>query len=220
MATTAIPAQGSRVRVVLAARAEHAHRAARRRRRPAHRAARPRLHLHLPRQRGDCSAGSTGPASTQSANYFANTAHLHPGKLFAVLGGTIEFAGGIALALGFFSRLAGLAIFGDMMMAIITVTQADGFNSTAGAGCELNLALGVLALVPAFFGSGRFSVDAVLERRLLRAGTGAAAPIAARRAAHSDLRVVAEPHASAARSETREPRCVVGRAPSRRRSRR
>jgi putative oxidoreductase len=87
-----------------------------------------------------------------------------------VLGGTIEFAGGIALALGFFSRLAGLAIFGDMMMAIITVTHADGFNSTAGPGWELNLALGVLALVPAFFGSGRFSLDAVLERRLLPAG--------------------------------------------------
>jgi uncharacterized membrane protein YphA (DoxX/SURF4 family) len=30
----------------------------------------------------------------------------------------------------------------------------------------LNLALGVLALVVAFFGAGRFSIDAVLERRL------------------------------------------------------
>ncbi len=114
-----------------------------------------------------------GPGLDSSADYFANTAHLHPGMFFAVLGGTIEFAGGIALALGFFSRLAGLAIFGDMMMAIITVTHADGFNSTAGAGWELNLALGVLALVPAFFGSGRFSIDAALERRLLRADAAA-----------------------------------------------
>jgi len=114
-----------------------------------------------------------GPGLDSSADYFANTAHLHPVMFFAVLGGTIEFAGGIALALGFFSRLAGLAIFGDMMMAIITVTHADGFNSTAGAGWELNLALGVLALVPAFFGSGRFSIDAALERRLLRADAAA-----------------------------------------------
>jgi putative oxidoreductase len=114
-----------------------------------------------------------GPGLDSSADYFAHTAHLHPGMFFAVLGGTIEFAGGIALALGFFSRLAGLAIFGDMMMAIITVTHADGFNSTAGAGWELNLALGVLALVPAFFGSGRFSIDAALERRLLRADAAA-----------------------------------------------
>jgi putative oxidoreductase len=114
-----------------------------------------------------------GKGLDSSAHYFATVAHLHPGKVFAVMGGSIEFFGGIALALGLFSRLAGLAIFGDMMMAILTVTHADGFNSTAGAGWELNMALGVLALVPAFFGSGRFSIDALLERRLLRGGAPA-----------------------------------------------
>ena len=109
-------------------------------------------------------------------NYFANTAHLHPGELFAVLSGVIEFGGGIALALGLFSRLAGLAIFGDMMGAIITVTWANGINATGGtAGYELNLALGFLALVPAVFGAGRFSVDAELERRLVRADATATA---------------------------------------------
>ena len=112
-----------------------------------------------------------GPGLDRSADYFAHSAHLHPGTLFAVMGGSIELFGGIALALGLFSRLAGLAIFGDMMMAIITVTHANGFNATAGVGWELNLALGVLALWPAFFGSGRISIDALLERRLLRAGT-------------------------------------------------
>ncbi len=87
-----------------------------------------------------------------------------------MLGGVIEFGGGIALAFGFLSRLAGAAIFGDMMMAIITVTWANGINATAGkSGYELNLALGTLALVVAFFGAGRFSVDALLERRLLHA---------------------------------------------------
>jgi putative oxidoreductase len=111
-----------------------------------------------------------GPGLHASATYFANTAHLHPGELFAVLGGIIEFAGGIALALGLFSRLAGIAIFGDMMMAIITVTWSNGINATGTkSGYELNLALGFLALVPAVFGSGRFSLDAALERRLQRA---------------------------------------------------
>lgn len=109
-----------------------------------------------------------GPGLHQSAQYFADTAHLHPGMLFAVLSGLIEFGGGIALAFGLFSRLAGAAIFGDMMMAIITVTWANGINATGGkSGYELNLALGVLALVVAIFGAGRFSVDALLERRLL-----------------------------------------------------
>jgi putative oxidoreductase len=108
-----------------------------------------------------------GPGIHDSGVYFAQTAHLHPGELFAVLGGVIEFGGGIALALGLASRLAGAAIFGDMMMAIITVTWSNGINATGGkSGYELNLALGVLALVVGFFGSGRFSIDALLERRL------------------------------------------------------
>jgi putative oxidoreductase len=108
-----------------------------------------------------------GPGLDASANFFADTAHLHPGMLFAVLGGVIEFGGGIAIALGLFSRLAGAAIFGDMMMAIITVTWSNGINATGTkSGYELNLALGVLALMIAFFGAGRFSIDALIERRL------------------------------------------------------
>ena len=58
-----------------------------------------------------------------------------------------------------------------MMMAIITVTWSNGINATGGkSGYELNLALGVLALVIAIFGAGRFSIDALLERRLLTRG--------------------------------------------------
>ena len=109
-----------------------------------------------------------GPGLHQSAEYFAHTVGLRPGVVFAALGGTIEFFGGIALAFGFFSRLAGAAIFGDMMIAIVTVTWANGINATGGkSGYELNLALGVLALMVAFFGAGRVSVDALLERRVL-----------------------------------------------------
>jgi putative oxidoreductase len=85
------------------------------------------------------------------------------------MAGVIEFGGGIALALGFASRLAGLALFGDMVIAMITVSWANGINSeTTTPGYELNLALGVLALVVAFFGAGRISVDALLARRLRR----------------------------------------------------
>ncbi len=108
-----------------------------------------------------------GPGIHASGLYFANTAHLHPGEFFAVVGGIIEFGGGIALALGLLSRLAGAAIFVDMMMAIVTVTWANGINATGGkSGYELNLSLGVLALVIAIFGAGRFSIDALIARRL------------------------------------------------------
>jgi uncharacterized membrane protein YphA (DoxX/SURF4 family) len=52
-------------------------------------------------------------------------------------------------------------------MAMITVTWATGINSVSNPpGYQLNLALAVLALVAALLGSGRFSLDAVIERRV------------------------------------------------------
>jgi putative oxidoreductase len=108
-----------------------------------------------------------GPGIHRTSLYFANTAHLHPGGFFAVLGGLIEFGSGVALALGLGSRLAGLALFGDMVMAMITVTWTTGINSSTNPpGYQLNIALGVLALVIAALGSGRVSIDALAERRL------------------------------------------------------
>ena len=67
----------------------------------------------------------------------------------------------------------GIALFGDMVMAMITVTWATGINShTAPPGYQLNLALAGLALVVAFLGSGRFSLDAEVERRFLKLNGG------------------------------------------------
>jgi putative oxidoreductase len=103
----------------------------------------------------------------ETARYMANTAHLHPGEFFAVLGGLIEFGGGIAVAIGLCTRLAGLALFGDMVVAMITVTWATGINSaTAPPGYQLNMAVGVLALVVSVIGAGRFSLDALIARHL------------------------------------------------------
>jgi putative oxidoreductase len=123
-----------------------------------------------------------GPGIHGTAIYFSQAAHLHPGGFFAVLGGVIEFFGAIAVALGLFSRLAGVALFGDMVMAMITVTWATGINSrTDPPGYQLNLAVAGLALVVAFLGSGRFSLDAIVERYLTGFSnrtelSGAAAP--------------------------------------------
>ena len=108
-----------------------------------------------------------GPGLHQSALFFSNTAHLHPGGFFAVLGGVIEFGGGISLVLGLGARLAGLALFGDMVMAMITVTWVNGINSESlTPGYDLNMALCVLALVVVVFGAGRFSIDALAERHV------------------------------------------------------
>jgi putative oxidoreductase len=108
-----------------------------------------------------------GPGIHRTALYFAGTAHLRPGGLFAVLGGVIEFGGAIAIAVGLGSRLAGLALFGDQVMAMITVTWANGINPlTSNGGYEFNLALVALALVVVALGAGRLSIDNVIERRL------------------------------------------------------
>jgi putative oxidoreductase len=108
-----------------------------------------------------------GPGLHQTALFFSNTAHLHPGGFFAVLGGIIEFGGAIAIAIGLVSRLAGLALFGDQVMAMITVTWMNGINSEKlPPGYEFNIALAVLALVIVFLGPGRVSLDAQIERRL------------------------------------------------------
>ncbi|MGA2295825.1 MAG: DoxX family protein [Acidimicrobiales bacterium] len=108
-----------------------------------------------------------GPGIHRTAIYFSNSAHLHPGGFFAVLGGVIEFGGAVAMALGLGSRLAGAALFGDQVMAMITVTWTNGINSeTLTPGYEFNMALAVLALVILFLGPGRLSADALIGRRL------------------------------------------------------
>ena len=108
-----------------------------------------------------------GPGIHQTAQFMADTARLRPGEFFAVLGGVIEFGGALALAVGFASRLAGLALCGDQVMAMITVTWAHGISSlTATPGYEFNLALAAMALVIVGLGAGRPSLDAVIARRL------------------------------------------------------
>jgi len=101
MATTAIPAQGSRIRFLLAAVLST---------RTAPRVADVGLLIvrltlafifiyHGSRR---LFGWFDGPGLDSSADYFAHSAHLHPGMLFAIIGGSIEFFGGLALALGFF----------------------------------------------------------------------------------------------------------------------
>lgn len=105
----------------------------------------------------------------QTALYMSQTAHLHPGTLFAVLAGVTEFGGGVAMAIGFCTRLAGLALFGDMALATVTVTWSTGLSSaTSPPGYQLNLALGALAATAALMGAGRCSLDALISGALDR----------------------------------------------------
>lgn len=116
---------------------------------------------------GKLFSAFNGPGIHRTALYFSGTAHLRPGGFFAVMAGLIEFGGGIAMALGLLSRLAAFALFVDQVMAMITVSWANGINSlTNNAGYEFNIALAVLALAVMALGAGRLSIDNLIGRRL------------------------------------------------------
>jgi putative oxidoreductase len=100
----------------------------------------------------------------QQALFFSSVAHLHPATFFAVFGAIIEFFGGLAVGLGIFGRLAAALLFGDMFIAMITVTFKNGIvSNAAGSGYEINVALAGLALVVAILGTGKFSLDVLLR---------------------------------------------------------
>jgi len=98
------------------------------------------------------------------AEFFSSVAHLRPAMFFAVLGGIIEFFGGMAVGLGIFGRLAAVGLVGDMAMAMATVTFGNGIvSNAAGSGYEINVTLAALAVVVALMGTGRFSLDVLLR---------------------------------------------------------
>lgn len=98
-----------------------------------------------------------------------------PGTLFAVISGLCEFGGGLALTLGLFTPLAGAAVLGNMLNAVIS-TRSSGFFG----GYEEALLLAVCAGGLALCGAGRFSVDSQLPvLRHHRLGYGVAAVILA-----------------------------------------
>ena len=120
-----------------------------------------------------------GPGIHRTSLFMAETAHLRPGGFFAVLGGIIEVGAAIALALGLVSRLAALALFGDQVVAMITVSWVHGINSlSATPGYEFNLALAAMALVIVGLGAGRLSLDALIDRRLAPTGPRVSDPSA------------------------------------------
>jgi putative oxidoreductase len=78
-----------------------------------------------------------------------------------------ETVGGVLLMVGLATPLAGLALAGDMLVALLTQHVGHGFF-VEGGGVELVLLLGGACLAIALMGAGRFSVDAALgvTRRL------------------------------------------------------
>jgi putative oxidoreductase len=81
-------------------------------------------------------------------------------ELFGWLSGLAEFGGGILLAAGLFTRPVATFVVINMTVAVVFGHAGDPF-----ARRELPLLFGFVALLYAFVGAGRYSVDALLRRR-------------------------------------------------------
>jgi putative oxidoreductase len=108
--------------------------------------------------------------------YFQNN-HLEPATFFTYVDGLTQFVGGILIAVGIFGRLAGFALAGDMIGAMVTITFAQGLAGPNGLGYQLNLALIIPSLVLGFLGTGRFSLDELARHLLTRSGVRGSQPL-------------------------------------------
>lgn len=88
---------------------------------------------------------------------------LEPGTLMALLAGSAEFFGGLALILGLLVRPAGAVLAFAMLVAIFSVHIGNGLFMSNN-GYEFALALLAISVSLAIGGAGRASVDAVLAR--------------------------------------------------------
>ena len=98
-----------------------------------------------------------------TGQFFATKLGL-PASL-ALLAGLIEFAGGIALALGLVTRPVAALVTGLMAVAVVQVHFGNGYFWTGG-GYEYPLLWGVVALSFVLRGGGRYSVDALIGREI------------------------------------------------------
>ena len=106
--------------------------------------------------------GGYGLAGT---GQFMDSIGIHPGVLMALLAGSAEFFGGLALLFGLLVRPAAAVVAFTMGVAIFSVHLKHGLFM-ANNGYEYALALLAVAVALVFSGAGRASADAALSARL------------------------------------------------------
>jgi putative oxidoreductase len=83
---------------------------------------------------------------------------LRPAGLQARIAGTAEFMGGVLIAFGLLTPLAGAALIAVMTAAVITVHAPNGIWNT-NKGYEYNLVLAAVLFALAAIGAGSWSLD-------------------------------------------------------------
>jgi putative oxidoreductase len=100
-----------------------------------------------------------------TARWFASLG-MKPGILHAWLASLTEVAGGALLLLGLFTPLAGAAVIGVMLVALITNHRGNGFFIfRPGEGWEYVMTLTFCGLALAVVGPGEWSLDRAFHIR-------------------------------------------------------
>src|ERR1700747_2249311 len=99
------------------------------------------------------------------------TGALHIPAPVAFLAIVAQFAGGIGLILGLFTRLAALGIGANMLVAVTMVHAQYGFfmnwsGSQKGEGFEYHLLAIAIAIALVVRGGGKWALDAALDHSL------------------------------------------------------
>lgn len=89
---------------------------------------------------------------------------LEPGYLMALLAGSAEFFGGLALILGLLTRPAAALSAFTMLIAIFSVHLSNGLFMSNN-GYEFALSLLAITVALTIQGAGRLSIDNLLARR-------------------------------------------------------
>lgn len=83
---------------------------------------------------------------------------LAPGYLMALMAGSAEFFGGVALVIGLLVRPAAAALIVAMVVAVFSVHWASGFFITNG-GYEYAMILALISATLLIEGAGKMSLD-------------------------------------------------------------
>jgi len=102
-----------------------------------------------------------GGYGLEGTGQWMDSVGLSPGFVMALLAGSAEFFGGIALMLGLLTRPAAAISAITMLIALLCVHWGNGFFLTT-QGIEYALALLSATTALIFMGGGRFSVDRYL----------------------------------------------------------
>lgn len=89
---------------------------------------------------------------------------LEPGYLMALLAGSAEFFGGLALALGLLTRPAAVLTAFTMLVAIFSVHISHGLFASNN-GYEYALVLFVASISLAIQGAGSYSIDNLIAKK-------------------------------------------------------